>query len=54
MLLCIFLIRKGCLFQAGEFFHSVRSIAEAQHQEYAANQSGEESLETPLLSEKVL
>lgn len=43
---------KLVLHKAGEFFHSALSSAEAQHQEYAANQSGEESLEMPLLSEK--
>ncbi|KAI3448008.1 hypothetical protein Pfo_004673 [Paulownia fortunei] len=37
--------------KAGEFFNSVLSNAEAHQREYASNQSGEESLETPLLSE---
>ncbi|GFP85914.1 v-type proton ATPase subunit a3 [Phtheirospermum japonicum] len=38
--------------EAGEFFHSALSIAEAQQREYTSSQSGEESLETPLLSEQ--
>ncbi|XP_073148737.1 V-type proton ATPase subunit a3-like [Henckelia pumila] len=38
--------------KAGDFFHSARSSAEAHQTEYASNQSGEESLETPLLSEQ--
>ncbi|KAL6517335.1 V-type proton ATPase subunit a3 [Orobanche minor] len=38
--------------KAGEFFHSARSSAEAHQREYTSNQSGEESLETPLLSEQ--
>nr|GMD02577.1 V-type proton ATPase subunit A3 [Ipomoea batatas] len=37
--------------EIGEFFHSARSSAEAQQQEYGSSQSGEESLEAPLLSE---
>ncbi|KAL6545993.1 V-type proton ATPase subunit a3 [Orobanche gracilis] len=37
---------------AGEFFHSARSSAEAHQREYTSNQSAEESLETPLLSEQ--
>ncbi|KAL3614031.1 V-type proton ATPase subunit a3 [Castilleja foliolosa] len=38
--------------KAGEFFHSALSIAEAQQREYTSSQIGEESLETPLLSEQ--
>ncbi|XP_073278035.1 V-type proton ATPase subunit a3 [Primulina huaijiensis] len=38
--------------KAGEFFHSAMSSAEAHQTEYSSNQSGEESLETPLLSEQ--
>ncbi|CAI9769858.1 unnamed protein product [Fraxinus pennsylvanica] len=38
--------------KAGEFFQSAMSSAEAFQREYASNQSGEESLETPLLSEQ--
>ncbi|KAL0348438.1 UNVERIFIED_CONTAM: V-type proton ATPase subunit a3 [Sesamum angustifolium] len=41
---------KLVLQKAGEFFNSALSSAEAQR-EYASHQSGEESLETPLLSE---
>ncbi|KZV26198.1 V-type proton ATPase subunit a3 [Dorcoceras hygrometricum] len=37
--------------EAGEFFHSAMSNAEAHQTEYSSNQGGEESLETPLLSE---
>ncbi|KAL3539012.1 hypothetical protein ACH5RR_002378 [Cinchona calisaya] len=40
---------KLVLQKAGEFFHSAQRSAEAQQREYASNQSGEESLETPLL-----
>lgn len=40
--------------QVGEFFHSARSSAEAQQPEYGSNQSGEESLEAPLLPELVI
>ncbi|XP_031130628.1 V-type proton ATPase subunit a3-like [Ipomoea triloba] len=42
---------KLVLQKIGEFFHSARSSAEAQQQEYGSSQSGEESLEAPLLSE---
>ncbi|XP_019169256.1 PREDICTED: V-type proton ATPase subunit a3-like isoform X2 [Ipomoea nil] len=42
---------KLVLQKVGEFFHSARSSAEAQQQEYGSSQSGEESLEAPLLSE---
>ncbi|XP_075511255.1 V-type proton ATPase subunit a3-like isoform X1 [Primulina tabacum] len=38
--------------KAGEFFNSAMSSAEARQTEYSSNQSGEESLETPLLSEQ--
>ncbi|CAH9056489.1 unnamed protein product [Cuscuta europaea] len=37
--------------KVGEIFHSAQSSAEAQQREYASNQSGEESVEAPLLSE---
>ncbi|GER42280.1 v-type proton ATPase 116 kDa subunit a isoform [Striga asiatica] len=37
---------------AGEFFQSALSSAEANQREYSSNQSGEDSLETPLLSEQ--
>ncbi|KAI3446157.1 hypothetical protein Pfo_002822 [Paulownia fortunei] len=43
---------KLVLQKAGEFFHSALSGAEAHQREYTSNQSGEESLETPLLSEQ--
>ncbi|PIN12095.1 Vacuolar H+-ATPase V0 sector, subunit a [Handroanthus impetiginosus] len=43
---------KLVLEKAGEFFYSARSSAEAHQREYASNLSGEESLETPLLSEQ--
>ncbi|KAL0376176.1 UNVERIFIED_CONTAM: V-type proton ATPase subunit a3 [Sesamum calycinum] len=42
---------KLVLQKAGEFFNSALSSAEARQREYASHQSGEESLETPLLSE---
>ncbi|KAK4424116.1 V-type proton ATPase subunit a3 [Sesamum alatum] len=42
---------KLVLQKAGEFFNSALSSAEAHQREYASNQSGEESLETPLLPE---
>ncbi|XP_073045688.1 V-type proton ATPase subunit a3-like isoform X1 [Primulina eburnea] len=38
--------------KAGEFFNSAMSSAEAHQTEFSSNQSGEESLETPLLSEQ--
>ncbi|KAK6136714.1 hypothetical protein DH2020_029542 [Rehmannia glutinosa] len=43
---------KLVLHKAGEFFHSALSSAEAHQREQASNQTGEESLETPLLSEQ--
>ncbi|GER50328.1 v-type proton ATPase 116 kDa subunit a isoform [Striga asiatica] len=43
---------KLVILKAGEFFHSALSSAEAHQREYASNQSGEESLETPLLTEQ--
>lgn len=43
---------KLVLQKAGEFFHKARSSAEALHQEQASNRSGEQSLETPLLSDQ--
>ncbi|KAL3621279.1 V-type proton ATPase subunit a3 [Castilleja foliolosa] len=43
---------KLVLQKAGEFFHSALSIAEAQQREYTSSQIGEETLETPLLSEQ--
>ncbi|XP_051144730.1 V-type proton ATPase subunit a3-like [Andrographis paniculata] len=43
---------KLVLQKAGEFFSSALSSAEAHQREHASNQSGGESLETPLLSER--
>ncbi|XP_042065021.1 V-type proton ATPase subunit a3-like isoform X1 [Salvia splendens] len=43
---------KLVLQNAGKFFHSALSSAEARQREYSANQGGEESLEIPLLSEQ--
>ncbi|KAK4477134.1 hypothetical protein RD792_016345 [Penstemon davidsonii] len=43
---------KLVLQKAGEFFHSGLSSAEAYQREIASGQIGEETLETPLLSEK--
>ncbi|PON80789.1 ATPase, V0 complex, subunit 116kDa [Parasponia andersonii] len=43
---------KLVLQKAGEFFHSAQSSALEQQREYESRQAGEESLETPLLSEQ--
>ncbi|CAK9142062.1 unnamed protein product [Ilex paraguariensis] len=43
---------KLVLEKAGEFFHLAHSSATAQQREYESGQTGEESLETPLLSEQ--
>lgn len=43
---------KLVLQKAGEFFHSALSNAEAQQREIGSTQTGEESLETPLLEEQ--
>ncbi|CAI9103744.1 OLC1v1002283C2 [Oldenlandia corymbosa var. corymbosa] len=43
---------KLVLQKAAEFFHSAQASAVAQQRESASNQSGQESLETPLLSEQ--
>jgi len=38
-------------FQAGEFFYSSQRTAAAQQREMEANQSGQTSLESPLLEQ---
>ncbi|KAL8556160.1 hypothetical protein ACS0TY_003812 [Phlomoides rotata] len=43
---------KLVLHKAGDFFHTALSSAEALQRESSSNQSGEESLEIPLLSEQ--
>lgn len=41
-------------FQAGEFFYSAQSSATAQQREIDARQTGDGSLDSPLLLEQVL
>lgn len=41
------------IFQAGEFFHSAQSSAAAQQSELEAQQTGEGSIDSPLLLEQV-
>jgi len=40
--------------QAGEFFYSAQRSAAAQQREIEANQSGQTSLESPLLEQVIL